>query len=349
MYATCLFCHSRLGTNEVVEQFPVGRRLAFDAARGRLWVVCGACGRWNLSPLDERWEAIETCERLFRATRVRVTTAQIGLARLREGCELVRIGAPLRPEFAAWRYGTRFTRRRARTRAVMGATGIAVVASGALFAPLLAPALALGAWSVVAFPGVTSAMGVVPAVGFLALREYVQHERVIGRLVRRDAEMRPGQPRVAVVRAKHADAAQLSVHGRDAGSVTLDVPHDAGWARFEGIDAMQAAGILLAGANRFGAPAAQVQDAVQRVESLGDSATFLRSASSLGESRGSRLISILNVWRGLGTLRLSGTERLALEMALHEESERRALEGELALLEAAWRDAESIANVADRL
>jgi hypothetical protein len=40
---------------------------------------------------------------------------------------------------------------------------------------------------------------------------------------------------------------------------------------------------------------------------------------------------------------------LALEMALHEEQERRAMEGELALLESAWRDAEAIAEIADRL
>ena len=46
-------------------------------------------------------------------------------------------------------------------------------------------------------------------------------------------------------------------------------------------------------------------------------------------------------------MRLSGTERLALEMAVHEENERRALEGELALLEAAWRDAEVIAQISD--
>ena len=52
------------------------------------------------------------------------------------------------------------------------------------------------------------------------------------------------------------------------------------------------------------------------------------------------MISLINMWRRLGTLRLSSTECLALEMALHEESERRALEGELAILEAAWRDAE---------
>jgi hypothetical protein len=36
-------------------------------------------------------------------------------------------------------------------------------------------------------------------------------------------------------------------------------------------------------------------------------------------------------------------------MALHEESERRALEGELTLLESAWREAEEIAGIADRL
>ena len=33
MYSTCLFCHRPLGANESVEHFPVGRRLAFDAAK----------------------------------------------------------------------------------------------------------------------------------------------------------------------------------------------------------------------------------------------------------------------------------------------------------------------------
>jgi hypothetical protein len=36
-------------------------------------------------------------------------------------------------------------------------------------------------------------------------------------------------------------------------------------------------------------------------------------------------------------------------MSAHEESERRAFEGELALLEEAWREAEEIAGIADRL
>jgi len=101
VYSTCLFCNASLGSNEVIESFPVGRRMAFDAANGRLWVVCRKCERWNLSPLEERWEAIEESERRFRDTRLRVSTDNIGLARLAEGLELVRVGPALRPEFAA--------------------------------------------------------------------------------------------------------------------------------------------------------------------------------------------------------------------------------------------------------
>ncbi|HEY7569129.1 MAG TPA: hypothetical protein VH762_16225, partial [Gemmatimonadaceae bacterium] len=110
MYATCLFCNKPLGNNEALETFPVGRRLAFDAAKGRLWVVCRQCERWNLTPLDERWEAIEQAEKLYRDTRRRVATDNIGLANLRDGTTLVRIGQPQRPEFAAWRYGDQFGR-----------------------------------------------------------------------------------------------------------------------------------------------------------------------------------------------------------------------------------------------
>src|SRR6184192_52353 len=126
MYSTCLFCNQDLGSNEVIEAFPIGRRLAFDAAKGRLWVVCRKCERWNLSPLDERWEAIEQAEQLYSDTRRRVATAEIGLARLADGTELVRIGAPMRPEFAAWRYGDQFGRRRTRQIVIAGA-GLAVV------------------------------------------------------------------------------------------------------------------------------------------------------------------------------------------------------------------------------
>ncbi|MGH7649334.1 MAG: hypothetical protein ACREND_14550 [Gemmatimonadaceae bacterium] len=115
MYATCLFCHNALGTNEVVEHFPVGRRLAFDSAKGRLWAVCAHCSRWNLTPLEERWEAVAECERLFAGRLLRAQTEHIGLTKLTEGLVLIRIGAPLKPEFAAWRYGQQRPMTRTRT------------------------------------------------------------------------------------------------------------------------------------------------------------------------------------------------------------------------------------------
>ena len=120
MYSACLFCTQPLGANEAIEAFPIGRRLAFDAAKGRLWVVCRACGRWNLTPLEERWESIEECERRFRRTHIRISTPNIGLVELPEGVTLIRIGKPLFPEFAAWRYGRRFSRRRVKTSLAAG-------------------------------------------------------------------------------------------------------------------------------------------------------------------------------------------------------------------------------------
>ena len=149
-----MFCKKPLGSNEVVEAFPVGRRLAFDPAKGRLWVVCRSCERWNLTPLEERWEAVETCERLFRATRIRTSTENVGLARHTEGLELVRIGEPLRPEFAAWRYGDQFRRRRRRWIAA-GSAGVVAHFGTSLTINLTAGGL-IGAAGAVAAPPWTS-------------------------------------------------------------------------------------------------------------------------------------------------------------------------------------------------
>src|SRR5436305_13137976 len=112
MYSTCLFCNGKLGANHVLEHFPIGGRIAFDVANGRLWVVCPLCERWNLTPIEERHAAIEECEKMFRGTYVRVSTGNIGLARLHDSMDLIRIGKPLRPEFAAWRGAGEVLRRR---------------------------------------------------------------------------------------------------------------------------------------------------------------------------------------------------------------------------------------------
>lgn len=338
MYSTCIFCNTALGANQSVEHFPIGKRVAFDQQHGRLWAICSECGRWNLSPLEERWEAIEECERIFRGTTVRVSTDNIGLAKLPDGSELIRIGKPLRPEFAAWRYGRHFGSRRRRTGLVAG-TGVAAAAvAGIALGPTLMPALTMGTLSIIIVPGITTVMGVIPIVGVLAARDYIQHDRVVARLAN-------GRSMVTV-RAKHVDAVELSVQGHD-GPANLAVPHDGGWAEFDGTAAIHATGVIIAGTNRYGAGRADVQRAVRQIEDAGDASRFLTEASTRNNWRGGKLFSLLNNYRGLGAMHLSPTERLALEMSVHEESERRAMEGELAILEAAWRDAEQIAEICD--
>src|SRR5687768_17906194 len=118
MYRSCIFCSADLGANQALEAFPVGRSVAFDAARGRLWAVCGRCARWNLAPLEERWEAIEAAERLFRDTRLRTQSENIGIAKLADGTRLIRVGEALSGELAAWRYGGRLVDRHRRRVAI---------------------------------------------------------------------------------------------------------------------------------------------------------------------------------------------------------------------------------------
>jgi hypothetical protein len=338
MYSTCIFCHAPLGANDAIEHFPVGRRLAFDADKGRLWVICGSCARWNLSPLDERWEAIEEAERLFRATRMRVTTDNIGLARLPDGVQLVRIGRPLRPEFAAWRYGTRFARRRINAQLVTGVAAAAVGLTGVVLGPALAPALITGTISIIAFPGFTTIAGAVPMIGAVAARDYLLDDRVVARF-------KQGR-RILTVRARHARDAEFHLLGDHP---TLRLPHDGGWAYVDGSEAMHMVSVLLAGANRFGGSPVRVSDAVARIERAGDAVSYLQRASRAVAWREGHTQSALNAMRGLGALHLMAGECLALEMALHEETERRALEGELDLLADAWREAEQIAAIADDL
>ena len=310
MYRTCLFCNRPLGANESFETFPVGKRLAFDAAQGRLWVVCRACERWNLSPLDERWEAIEEMERRFRDTRLRVSTGEIGLARLREGTELVRIGSPLRPEMAAWRYGDQFGRRRMR----------AITRVGAGF----------GAAGLVVMGG-TAWLG----LGFFYLFGQAALERAL-----------KGNPEAVVARLETDDGTR-EVRRRNLEHVALTPSSDGRWRllvgprsellRFEGADAVRASARILPAMNRFGGRRRHVRDAVGLLEEAGGPERCFLAISRMGESRSFRLHH------------LTAPVRLALEMAAHEETERAAMEGDLRALEHQWREAEELAAIADGL
>jgi hypothetical protein len=314
MYSTCLFCNAALGSNESIEHFPVGRRLAFDAAKGRLWVVCRKCERWNLSPIEERWEAMEECERIFRDTRLRVSTDNIGLARLREGLELVRIGEPQRPEFAAWRYGDQFGRRRrnriAKTALGVGALG-AVITGGAIVG------VSIGSFGWFLWQMATTAISGSP-------------DAIVARV--------PFENDTIKVKRKHLGRVSLLPSDEGDAPFALSLKYKQRHVTVTGETATRAASLLLPHINQFGANRRTVEDAVARIEHAGDSERFIRGTASRAAEGRFVALAKLEPW-----------ERLAFEMALHEEAERRALEGELATLEVAWREAEEIAAISDNL
>jgi len=316
VYSSCLFCAARLGANDALEHFPVGRRLAFDPEKGRLWAVCRACAQWNLAPLEERWEALETCERLFRETRLRTSTPNIGLARHRSGLDLVRIGRPLRPEFAAWRYGPRLTRRRRHY--LVGSAALAATAGAVVFGGLVA--------------GVLSAYGAQVAWNLgSGLRNTFRRQRIVARAL--------SNARVPIaIRERELPTARIVRREPREGSWVLRLDHPGVTLELSGNEALRVAGLVLARVNARGATAADVRAAAERLDWYENpAAAFATVASSGGPENG---VSLTNLFEA---------ERLTLEMAAHDESERRAMEGELASLEAAWRTADELAAIADNV
>jgi hypothetical protein len=352
MFSACLFCHLDLGANETLEAFPVGRRLAYDPARGRLWVVCPHCARWNLSPLEERWEAIEEAERRFEHTRLRAGTGEITLARLREGTELVRIGRPPRLELAAWRYGDQLGRRRKQQLLIAGGVmaGSALVLAGA----------------------VSSGVGLVTAW---------QAGNLVYRMTQEGAPWatvaRVRAPSGDVIRVRPGDLHRAQLGAAPDGSLQITLhpsPRTLGVRRSEivtytGAQAERILGQLLPAVNRLGGTKEEVRLAIERLERAGEPEAFFASLAR----RGRRLTPLpaqveggvfgwrkvmrrqLAAWTGeeedaaWGLYALPRTLGLATEMAAHEEQERLALEGDVAQLEAAWREAEEIARIADDL
>jgi hypothetical protein len=334
MYATCLFCQKDLGRNESFETFPVGRRLSFDAAKGRLWVVCPHCERWNLSPLEERWEAIEQAERYYRDSKRRVATDNIGLSKLRDGTTLVRIGEPLRPEFAAWRYGDQFGRRRRRQLTLVGA--------------------GLGALGVIVVGGVSAGVG-IGGFGWLISRAGMSIVRGSGDTVVAKIKAPSGE----TLRVKRRHLLETTIEPGAHEPLAVNLRYSGGQTYFEGPQAMAIASRLIPAANRFGGSKETVASAVEQIEREGSADAFLERLASVaavttrpklvgGSSWSRRSRRWNNDWSS-GIFAMNTVQRLALEMALHEEAERAAMEGELQSLEDAWREAEEIAAISDSL
>jgi hypothetical protein len=337
LYSTCLFCHDDLGRNNVLETLSVGRRIAFDSTKGRLWVVCLGCGRWNLTPLEERWEPIEECEQMFHATRLRVATDNIGLAQPRWGLELVRIGAALLPEIAAWRYGTKLLSR--------------------------APSIA----------GYAQSLG-INRKAVMKIRTLPRRHEVLVRAAHAGTRLTiryAHLPEAELLRPDHDGVWRLRVR-HDKGLTLLEGAEAMKAARV----LLTALNDGSAPESMVRAAVAKIDDAGDsrnyfgRVGALALGTSWGRHpllrarnderAAATERSLAERLIVRLTTrsfWSRGGTGSEERTplhwipdvDRLALEMAANEDAERKALAGELEQLREAWREAEEIAAIADHL
>ena len=311
MFKTCAFCNAPFDGDGGPSGLGVGRRLAFDEWRGRLWVVCSRCSRWNLTPLDDRLERIEAVARAARdiggGSRIVAATEQVSLIRWQR-YDLVRVGKPPRVELATWRYGERLrTRQRERMKVVV---------------PLTVAAIGLGIAANVAAGG---GLGV-----FVWNLHRLVDSAYIGLVGRRKVAL--SEPPICAhcgtlmnLRARHVQFARVVPDAHAEVAIVLSCPTcRREGAQLIGGDAVQVLrqGLTYLNVTRSGRRRAE--DAARVVDQIG------------GPDR-----LVHDVARREVTLRsLRPERRLALEMAVDERAEVEELERQ-------WREAEEIAEIAD--
>lgn len=303
----------------------MGQSFAFDPVRGRLWVVCRACRNWNLAPILERWEPVEELERLFEGVKVEASSENVALGRARDGTSLIRVGRVNRREFAFWRYAGRLRKRWKR------AEGVGYVITGG---PILL-GMATGVSMSVAMP---VSLGL--AAGVLIWKDKQRLFRTCDGQVLRMGDA----SRVRLVPSEHDSGWQLEIPRRGR-SIAL-----------AGGEALRALRATLPRANIYGGKAVEVDQAVARLEGAGSASKVLRLlAQHLGHMHNMDPRHHRFVVTALGPAlphRVATARpafRLAVEIAANEELERRALDGEMNLLEQEWREAEELAAISDEL
>ncbi len=311
MFKTCAFCNAPFDGDGGPSGLGVGRRLAFDEWRGRLWVVCSKCSRWNLTPLDDRLERIESVARAARdergGSRVVAATDQVTLIRWQR-YDFVRVGKPLRVELATWRYGERLrTRQRERMKVVIPLT-IAAVGLGIAANVAAGGGLGVFVWNLHRL--VDNAY-----VGIVGNRKVLLAEPPIcahcGTLMR--------------LRARHVQHARVVPDAHAEVAVVVSCPHcQREGAQLTGLEAVRALRQGLTYLNTTRSGRRQAEGAALVVDQVGGPDRLLHDVAR----------------RELTLRSLRPERRLALEMAVDEREE-------IAELERQWREAEEIAEIAD--
>lgn len=318
LFTRCLFCLQNFPDNQLFGRVPPGRRLAFDPVRGRLWSVCGNCGRWSLVPIEERADAIRLLERIVRDVAETVArTDTISLHRYDE-LRIVRVGQATLAEQAFWRYG-RVLRRRQRDFERLGSR-VATVAYGA-----------------VAFVGEATGVVDLDITWDRSAFMDVQRWRHFGWAAWQGRVRCPHCH--SVLRALRYDMSWwLYPRFDDRGRLIVGVPCSRcdPWSPNDvfDIEGSQAESLLrrvLAYQHIMGASERQVRDATVEIAAAGSADAYVRAAASGRAS----------LWR-LGPLR-----SLALEIALGESAENRQLHTDLRILERQWQEEEALARIID--
>jgi hypothetical protein len=330
MYRNCFICRRSLGTNVSVAHLAIGKKIAFDVDRGRLWVVCSHCGQWCLTPIEERWESIADCDALFQRAEARVSKANVALARTGD-VELIRIGAAPRDDIANWRYGPRFARRRRKARIIAGATavaagggtGVALYAIGA--AALSTGSAFIGAWLLM--------LGAVYAFKLRHLPDWAP----VARLAFPDGSHRT---------LRRLDLSRITLYRRDEKPRAIArIDLNGLVIEYTGDDLIDLLTRILPHANWSGGSPQAIAAATEAVDHAEGVSESTHGRTSRRDAWERLVASARNAPQRL--MRLSVVDRLALEMAVAEEVERRSMSDELPQLAQRWVEEEEIARTSD--
>ncbi len=322
MYTRCLVCATPFEANEALEHLPMGRRLAFDPGRGRLWVICRTCKRWSLTPIEDRWEALEELEKLT-TDRARLLSSTDNISLLRaERLEIVRVGKANLSEEAWWRYGRELASRRASYKKL------------SLAGTLAAGAVAAGGWATggMTFLGMWFIMGHAPD----SLTDAARWMRFGGAAWRgRKACEGCGHTFKSLT---YRDRGGLGLFpGEQPGQVDLVYRcpkcgrYRDGGIRLTGEAADRTLRRVLAYHHFAGASERRVKSAALLIQEAGSPKDLARIVVKDG--------------RRLGDLQRTGA--IALEIAANESAEEHLLKLELAELEAHWKREEELAGIVD--
>ncbi len=320
MYHRCLFCRKPFKKNRTLGNLHEGRRFAFDPVKGRLWVICRHCHRWNLHPVEERGDALYELEKLARDNG-RMVSRTDHIALLRAGdLDLVRVGPAGLTERSWWRYGTELRRRALQTRSPSGR--IAAYTYGAL--AYLGQALGLTEM------GMGVSWETLPTADIHRWKQF-GWAAWYGRSTCPFCN--------SVLTTLRFDVSWW-VYPRVApdGSVSLGVPCPRcdPWTpekvyEVAGEDAATVLRRILAYQHITGAGEPMLRDASRVIGDAGSLEGYLRSVTTEGAS----------LWR------LGPTRAIALEIALNESVELRMSGAEVRALERLWRREEELARIMD--